>query len=371
MKQLFYFLTTIFLIVSIGTAAEYRTGQSVYLTAKDTLKSDLFAGAETVTISGILLGDIFAGCKHLDIKGEVEDDVIAGCQTLRIGNKVGDQVIGFAQNITIDSEVGGDVMAYAEEVWITKNAHILGNLHVGTANLNFEGGIVEGKILGGAGRAYLNGKVFKNVDISLGSVKFGEDYNAMKGTNLKLHEALDENAEFVPDDLEITYHESKHFFQSWFFYWSLVSMFVVGVLLISIFKNFFFDLVTYAKQDIWKNLGFGAIIFVVVPIAIVIMLVLVITIPVSLILLAAYLVVLYLSSIITGLVFGDYVVNMLKKNGNSKQLIWSLLLGVILITLIPNIPAIGWLFCLLFICFGMGTLILFVYQSFKLNKQAA
>ena len=371
MKYVFSFLIVLLVLTSIGSAAEYRSGQMVYITEKDTLKTDLFAGAETVTISGTLLGDVYAGCKHLDIKGEVKDDVIVGCKDLRISSKVGDQVIGFAQSVVIDAEVGGDVLAFAEEVRITKRGHILGNLHVGTANLIFEGGTVEGKIFGGAGRAYLNGKVMKEVDLDLHSVKFGEDYEASHGTKLKLHEPLNEDAEFVPDDLELRYFEIEYFFQGLFFYWSIVSMFIVGILLITIFKNFSVDLLTYAKQYVWKNLGFGALFFIVVPIAIVLLAVLVVTIPVSLILLSVYLVVLYLSSLVSGLILGDYLINMLKKNRNNKQLIWSLLLGVILVVLIPQIPAVGWLFCLLFICFGMGSFVLFVYQSAKSDKQLA
>lgn len=371
MKYLINVVVILSLTLSMSFAADYRAGQAVYLAENDTLKSDLFAGAESVTISGILEGDVFAGCKYLEIKGHVTDDVIAGCKELRISSKVGDQVIGFAQSVIIDNEVGGDVLAYAEEVRITKNAHILGNLHVGTAYLNFEGGIVEGKIFGGGARAYLNGEVLNGVNLELGDVEFGEEYNSAKGTKLKLHDPLDEDAAFVPGDIEISYHEKHYFFQSWFFYWSLVSMFVVGLLLILLFKNFSFDLVTYAKQNVWKNLGFGVLFFVVIPIAAVLMAVLVVTIPVSLILLALYIIVLYLSSLISGVVLGQYLLNMIKKNGNAKKLIWSLILGVILISLITKIPMIGWLIGLLFICFGMGTLILFVYQSLSTNKQLA
>ena len=148
-------------------------------------------------------------------------------------------------------------------------------------------------------------------------------------------------------------------------------MIIVGILLITLFKNFSSDLLTYAKQNIWKNLGFGAIFFIVVPIAIILMAVLIVTIPVSLILLSIYLIVLYLSSLVSGLILGDYLINMLKKNDNNKQLVWSLMLGILLVVLIPQIPAVGWLFSLLFICFGMGSFILFVYHSSRTNKQVA
>lgn len=369
MKYAISFLLLVAVFLSVGSAAEYQSGQAVYITKKDTLKSDLFAGAETVTISGVLEGDVFAGCKYLEIKGVVEDDVIAGCKELRISSKVGDQVIGFAQSVIIDNEVGGDVLAFAEEVRITKNAHIFGNLHVGTANLNFEGGIVEGKIFGGGGKAYLNGTVLNGVNLELGKVEFGGEYNSVNGTKLKLHDPLEENAEFIPVDLELSFHEKHYFFQSGFFYWSVVSMFVVGLLLILLFKNFSFDLVTYANKNIWKNLGFGSLFFIATPISIVLMAILVVTIPASLILLALYLIIIYLSSLISGVVLGQYLLNAIKKNDNSTNLIWSLVVGVIVISLITKIPMIGWLLGLLFICFGMGTLILFVYQSLSTNKQ--
>lgn len=371
MKFVFSVSLILMLLSNFVVAAEYRADQTVYITEKDTLNTDLFTGAETVTISGTLNGDIFAGCKYLDIKGEVKDDVIAGCQDLRVSSKVGDQVISFAQSVVIDSEVGGDVLAYAEEVRITNNAHILGNLHVGTSNLLFEGGRIDGKIFGGAGRAFLNGEVKKNVELALGSVEFGKNYNAQNGTKLKLHNPIDDDAENVPDNLEISYQESKYFFQSWFFYWSLVSMIIVGILLVTLFKNFSADVVAFAKQNLWKNLGFGTVFFIITPVFIVILAILIVTIPVSLISLAIYLIILYLSSVITGIVLGDFVMKKIVKNANSMHLVWSLVLGIFLIALITNIPAIGWLFSLLFICFGMGTLLMFVYQLARTNKQVA
>jgi hypothetical protein len=182
---------------------------------------------------------------------------------------------------------------------------------------------------------------------------------------------LPEEAAFVPADLEISYYKTKYFFQSLFFYWSLISMFVVGILLITVFKNFSIDLVAFAKKNLGRNLGIGALIFVLLPISMVILAVLVVTIPVSLILLAIYLILLYISSIISGVIFGEYIINLIKKNGTTKHLIWSLLLGVFLIALITKIPILGGLLGLLFICFGIGTLVLFVYQTNKVNKQAA
>lgn len=371
MRYFFNLFILVLIFVSITNAAEYRADESVYVNKGDTLESDLFAGAKYVEVLGTLKGDIYAGCQELRIEGEVYDDVIAACQNLSINSKVGDQVVGFAERITIDSEIGGDVLAFGGTVRITKNAHIKGSLYVGTGNLLFEGGRIDGEINGGAGKAYLNGYVGKTVELGAGTVGFGKDYNAVNGTKLKLHKPLPKGAENVPDNLEVIIQEREYFFQGFFFYWSIVAMFVVGLLMVTLFKNFSLDLITYGKKYMLKNVGLGFLFLVVTPIVIVILAVLVLTIPVSLMLLAVYLILLYLSSIIAGLFIGDYFMGMLKKNGNSANLILSLLLGIILIALIPKIPFIGWLSSLLFICFGLGTFVLYIYQLSKAKQQAA
>lgn len=371
MRYLFILIVSFTLLVSFTNAAEYRSNESVYLEKGDTLNTDLFAGARNVEIEGTLNGDAYVGCQHLRVTGEVADDVIAGCQILSIHNKVGDQVVGFAEQIIIDSEIGGDVLAWGGQVRITKNAHIKGNLFVGTGDFKFEGGQIDGDINGGAGEAFLNGSVGGQVELGLGSVKFGEEYNAINGTLLKLHDDLAEDTKNIPANLEITITPHKRFFQGLFFYWSMIAMFVVGLLLVTIFKNFSRDLVNYGKEFMLKNTGIGFIVLVATPIVAVILAVLIITIPVSLILIALYLILLYLSSVIAGLFVGDYIVTMLKKNGKSTNLILSLLVGIILISLISKVPFIGWLFSLLFICFGLGTIVLYIFQLSKSKQQTA
>ncbi len=371
MKYLTYLFIFILVFTSFTNAAEFRANESVYVDEGDTMQTDLFVGARNVEVEGVIMGDVFAGCRELHIAGEVEDDVIAGCQNLQVRNKVGDQVIGFAEKITIDGEVGGDVLAFSGEVRITKNAHIKGDLYVGTGNLIFEGGQIDGKIKGGAKEATLNGHVAGLVDLELHDVVFGKNYKADQGTTLKLYKPLDEDKENLPENLEIVIEKKKYFFHSLFFFWSMIAMFIVGLLIVIIFKKFPRDILRFAKKDQLKNIGSGFLMLVATPIVVVILAVLIITIPVSLIILAVYLILLYLSSIIAGLFIGDYMIGILKKDGNSTNLILALLLGVIAIALISKIPLIGWLFSLLFICFGLGTFVLYILQLIKKRQQTA
>lgn len=363
MKTVIQTMVVLIALLFSLNAAEYKGGEIVTVNKGDTLSSDLFAGCRHVEIFGVVKSDVYAGCETVTVDGEIGDDLLAGCREARITGKVGDGVIFFGRSIYIDGEVGGDVLAFGEQVRISERGVIKGNLFVGAGNLLLEGGRVEGTIRGGAGRTYLNGVVGKDVDIETGSIKFGEGYRAAEGTKLTLPKELDEkNAGYVPDNLEVTVQKKARFFQGAFFYWSLIAMFIAGVLMVAFFKNFSRDYLGFSKRELWKNMGLGFLVIFIAPVAILILLLLVFTIPVALMALAAYFILLYLSSVFTALALGDYLFGMLQKSGSARNLIWPLLLGVVVVMLVSKIPFVGWLFSLAIISFGMGSFITYIWN---------
>lgn len=352
------------MLLGVGLfAGEYRGDETVRVAAGDTLPEDLFAGSRSVWIDGVVQGDVYAGCQSITVNGEVSEDVLAGCQKLTIHGKVGDMVLFFGQTLTIDGEVTGDVLAFGGEVRITENAHIGGDLFVGTGELNIEGGTIEGKIGGGAGRAYLNAPVGGNVDLELKEVEFGPNYRSDTPTRLTMHHPLDrEKAGNVPENLEVTLRKRKQFYERGYFYWSMAAMFIVGLLLIAFGKNFMRDYVNTARQRILPFTGVGFLSLVAWPVAAVILIILILTIPVGAILLVLYFIVLYLSHVFTAVFAGDYLMNLIQKEGRPTSLIVSLVIGVLLVAFLPELPFIGWLIELLIVCFGMGSLIGYIWQ---------
>ena len=98
--------------------------------------------------------------------------------------------------------------------------------------MTMEGGRIDGEIYGYGSEVYLNGMVGKRVDIEADQVRFGVDYRANQGTKLTLQNDSDrKKIKNVPEDLEIIIEEKRAFYESAFFYWSLIAMFTVGVLL--------------------------------------------------------------------------------------------------------------------------------------------
>jgi len=363
MSKQIVFMTIIFtLTLSLG-AAEYRAGNTITVREIDTVHTDIFSGCRNLDVNGFVNGDVYVGCESVTVEGEVFDDIIAGCRILTVTGIIGDNVIGFAETIIIDGEVHGDVLAFAGNVRITERAKIDGNVYVGAGELKIEGGTIGGFLRGGAGDANLNGRVEGKVDLEVRKIYFGPDYFAKGGSTLELHKPLEEyELEFIPKDLEVSVKHKNIFFKTAFFFWSLLALLIVGVVIIGLFKNFSRDYLTFAMTGLGKSIGYGVLILILTPIAIIILAVLILTIPISFILLAAYLVILYLSFAFAALYVGDYVLSLFKKEQNNNGLFLSMLTGVTLVSLITQIPFIGGLFAFIIICFGTGSLVNYIWR---------
>lgn len=363
MKTVWFVFVAILLFGWQAIAADYRGAEMVKVAAGDTVSSDLFAGSRSVYVDGVVEGDVYAGCETITVNGDVQDDLFGFCKQLSVRGTVGDMVVFFGQTMVIEGSVGGDVLAFGGEVRIADGAAIDGNLYVGTGNVVIDGGSINGVIKGGAGTVFLNGTVGQDVDLEARHVRFGADYRAAGGTHLTLKRELDKTkAGNVPDNLQVTIKKRKMFFQSGFFYWSMIAMFITGVLLIALFKNFSRDVVDFARQNMGKNLGIGALSLLAIPIAVIILLVLVVTIPVSLIILALFLVALYIGKVLSALFIGNYLLEAMRKNGAPVNLFAALAIGIILVVLLPQIPFIGWLIKLAIYAFGMGVILVYLWK---------
>jgi len=360
-------ILAIFIQVTMSLAIEFKTGDRVIVGEGDTITTDLFVGAQYLDIRGFVDADVYAGCERITIDGYVKDDVRTGGREIVIRGHVGDGVIAFGQNILLDGDIQGDVIAYGGEVRVSGT--VGGNLYVGCGTLYLEGGRIEGKIDGSSDISKLDGVVKGPVQLKGRSVTFGKSYQADRGTYLVLSEEPDADMQKnAPEYLEVTVIPPKPFYQKLYFYWAVVAAFVLGLVLILLFKNFILNYVNSAVTQTGISLGVGALVLIITPIAVVILLVLVLTIPTALVLTAAYLILLYTATIFAAIVIGDIVQKLFRKKGERLLLI-SLIIGLPITTLLAEVPYIGWLLSLLLICFGVGSFSRFVWGFRKPVKK--
>ena len=359
MLRLNLILALILISATLAYPIEFRTGDRVIVTEGDTIASDLFVGTQYLDMRGYVDGDLVAGSERITVDGDVRDDIRAAGREIVLRGTTGDGVIGFGQTILLDGTVEGDVIAFGGEVRLSGT--IKGNLYLGCGVFYLEGGRVDGKIEGSAKDAKLNGQIGGSVRLEGHTATFSEGYVAAGGTFLTLdREPGPELQVNAPDNLEIKVIPKKPFYQTMFFYWAFASAFVFGLIIILFFKNFVRNYLVVANKQLGLNLGVGFLILIATPVAVVILLILVLTIPTALVLTVLYIFMLYASSLIAAVVIGDYIQSLFYKSGE-RLMILSLLIGMIITTLLVEVPYAGWLFSLVILCFGMGSFSRFLW----------
>ncbi|RMG67130.1 MAG: hypothetical protein D6715_05370 [Calditrichaeota bacterium] len=346
-------------------SATYRGGETVHIAAGDTVRGNLFAGARYVDIEGVVTGNVYLSCEVARITGQVQGTVHAFLRRLEVRGSVGDQVLFFGESMILDGPVDGDVLAFGRSVELTSRAQLGGDLMVGCAELMLTGGRVAGGIRGGAGHAYLNGRVAGPVNLKLKEIHFGEAFSA-PAVHLTLKRPLSKSKMgAAPENLTVDVVKTRRFYQRIYFYWSIGAMIVVGLLMVALGKHRVEDMLAVARQRPLAGLGSGFLALVATPVAAILLIVLILTIPVGIILLVSYFISLYLSYVLSSMFVGNWILRRLRGNGSAAGLALSVVLGVVLLALLEHVPHLGGLIKLLALCLGLGMITLSVWHSRK------
>lgn len=335
-----------------------------YLLAEgDTETLDLYLSTQMLELDGVLDGDLIAWVQNGRISGTVTQDVAMFAQEMRITGEIEDDLRIFCQNLYIDGTIKGDVLALAANMTLS------------------EGAVIEGNLLAAGGMAFINGEIKEDARIVGGTV-------ALNGT-------IGGNAELLTDggltlgpaasiggDLEyrgpsetqirpeavtgaITFKRpvaasKPHFnipkgFGAFLWIFGFVAALIAGSVIVTLTKDHARRTAETIRKKPLKSLGIGFIAFICLPIIILIALVLIITAPLSIMVLLAYLIVLYIAKFYVAIWLG----NMILARGGRTDVspVPSMLLGLLIVYAITAIPVAGTLIGILIICLGLGALL--------------
>ena len=355
-----------------GQGSTYRSGEIVRITKTDSIRSQLFTTGDIVEVLGWVGNDIVSASESLTITGEIMDDAIVAASEINMRGTVHDLFAAAGENITIDGEVMGDVFAAGATVRITEHARIRGNANLAGQRVLFEGGTVEGNLKIAGDQLELNGSVLKKTELYSYKINFGPNYEAPLGTDIYSDRPVyHENLGNLPENLYINIEEPNIAEVLLFKGGIYLSLLVTGLILIAVFKNTSKDLYKFSTEQFWRNTGMGLLSFIAYPIILIILAVLIITLPLSFILLLLYGFLLLAGYLLVALVLGVGALRFLKKEEKEVSYYWGLLLGMILVGIIVNLPFLGWLFHAIFIFFGLGSLILYIWRIRTLPQPSA
>ncbi|MFA5400266.1 MAG: polymer-forming cytoskeletal protein [Dehalococcoidia bacterium] len=377
-------LTITFLLTVPAAAADVRQGQILVIPAEEVVNDDLYLFGSGITIDGAVNGDVIAFADHININGPVNGNFNGAANYITVDGNVRDSFRAAASTIYIDGNIGGDIVAAASQINVTSTGSVGRDFLPAAGTVNV-GGPVGKDIRGSAGDLIINSSVGGNVNVECdtlelqpsasiaGDLTYKSKKDAVQAEGARIAGKIDH---IIPPPPESSTTGQSAGQVAGLAASGIVIFFVILLILIALFKyvaalltgivfillahRHLSALIETLKSKPWPCLGYGALFFVLVPIAIVVAFMLIIAIPLGLIGLAVWVLAVYLASIFIALFIGKWMLRQSADNTAIGPSIGALALGLLVFYIISVIPFIGCLSDLAAVLFGLGAFILFI-----------
>ena len=332
--------------------------------------SDRFSAGGMINLTEAVQGDALLAGGQVDIASEVQGDLVVAGGEVSVGGSVGDDLYAAGGNVSVDAIVAGNARVAGGEVEIGPATMIEGGASVTGGRVEFDGSVTEYlQVTGGDVR--LNGVVGGDAIVRSGELHIGP------GTRIDgklVYRGPD--APVVPEGASIAggveFHEtSAHRWADrdthvvvdagravgslvWF-----VGVFAVAALFTAIFPAFSTQAATLIGRDPWVSLGLGLAVLVCVPFMFVVLLITIIGIPLALLLVPAYLLLMFLGWVTAALFVGQKLLELVRR-GQPVSLgarILALLVALLALWLLQKVPYAGPLIGLAALSAGIGALV--------------
>lgn len=315
------------------------------VTVNEDVDSSLFAAGNTIDVNASVNGNSFVAGNSIKLKGSHDSVFLAG-QSLTVTEANLKDAFIAGQDIKIEDSVIRDLYVAGEKVRIISN--IDRNLYAAGSTVTIDSTI--------NGDVYVAADIIKieNNSTITGTLKYPSDATITIGENVTIGKKVTYTSSSStvnkPDIRTIIVSKVS----------SLLALLFTGIILLYGYNKLFKEIekTKFDADVIIKTSLRGFIVLIVLPIVAIIAMCTGIGLPIALIALAAYFVIMYLSSIITAYYVGH---KYLKKKIDNQYLL--LIASLICLFIIKLIPYIGGLVGFVSLCFGLG----FLFDVIKPN----
>lgn len=371
MKKTILIACFVMLVPFAASAYSVKNGDSVYVSKDQTIEGNLYAVGQSLIIDGKITGDVICAGQSININGDVAGDVICTGQSININGKIGGnlRIIGNNINFNGQAERNGIIIGATS---ITSASSTIGWDLLILGNIFELNGNVGRDLYGSAGKINLNGQIGKNVNLNFGPQNDYEKpltLNSSSKISGELKYKSEKEAIIEPGAIIAgqTIHNfptavtKKSNMVNWAWWWgkliSIFSALVIGLVLISFWREQIIKITNLMKEKIGVSLGWGILILLLTPIIAIILLITIIGIPLSFISIALWLIAMYVSKILVGILIGRSFLNSYWVK-QKDSLILAMIVGIIITYIILAIPFIGWTLSLLATLWGLGGIVL-------------
>jgi cytoskeletal protein CcmA (bactofilin family) len=351
-----------------ASALEIRHDDDVVvIPASETIDDTLLVAAESIMVEGNVTGSIIAVGQSVEISGAVGGNVVSFAESVKLRGPIGGSVIGASSAFNLyGASVGGNLWLAGESVTVDEQSQIAQNATVAAESATMEGAV--GKDLHAfCETVEVNGAVVEDLEAFasrvrlLGNTRIQGDVRLRTDNEERLYQAeaaqIGGKLEFL--DLPEEFEPENRYTQVEFYLWEaakLIGAFLVGWALLSLLPAMR-RLSIGAGVAGLKSAGLGLIALISTPIVAAIIAVTIVGLPIALMVLASWVLGIYLAKIVIGAILG----RMLMPNNDSVP--QTLLTGLLVITIVVNLPFIGGVIGFVLTITGLGLLLEMLYRA--------
>jgi cytoskeletal protein CcmA (bactofilin family) len=349
--------------LSLGT--QFRSADTFFFPDTAVIQDDLMIAGGNIKLDGIIEGDLISVSRSLVQNGLILGSLNAAAQDVDVLGDIKGSVRAFGQNINVNGKVDRNLIAFGYSVDVKPGAEIREDINVLCGKMTLDGKL-GGSLKGSTGELVISGVVNQDVSVEankitlmptarvLGNLKYrcGEEAKIEPGASV-YGETVWTQPEAAKKKGPRSIFTGKPILPEILF---LLALMVTGLVLTLICRKDAEQAQQALADSFLRTLALGFVVFVCVPIAVIILLISIVGIPIAVIALFAYAVLVYIAKIPVATFLGWRIMKVLGKEGQ-PSMIWSMLLGLVVLTLALNIPYLDWLIYFLVLFTGLGAII--------------
>lgn len=358
-----------FLLLTFQTYAQsnIKSGENVSLPRNQTINKDYFTAGEKVTVSGTVNGDAYVAGGNVLVDGTINGDLLVTGGSVTIRGTVTQDVRVAGGELIISGKIGGNMTALGGSINISDSATIGKSLVTAGGNIKIFAPVAKDLTVAG-GDVTLGSTLASDVTAAVGILTLSSDANIAGDLNYWSNkEAINQDARIGG---RINFHkiEQVNFekqrrdagrtatgFAQGLSLLSFLTHLILGLLFIRFLPVFSRNISNTLLDKPGKSILVGLLTMFLFPVIFIALLLTLIGIPVAFIILAILLILLYFLKIFISLATGIVTLRLMNKE---TSLIWTFILGLVIVTILTHLPVIGPILSFLATLFALGAILL-------------
>ena len=367
-KKIFSFVFSLILLLALFDCAwttQFTAGDNLYFPSEKTIDDDLMAAGGKIKFDANLSGDLMVAASSIVQNGTIDGNFMAAAQNIDISGQIKRSSRTFSQYLNIDSFVGQNLMAFCQKCNLKPKGYVGKDLYAFCSELNVDGqvgrnlkGLVVTAIISGTVGGDVNIQAERLVLLPTAKIKGTLTYRSPYEADIQKGASISGKAEWKKIEPKKKGGAPGRFILKRFL--SFLGFFILGLILIPIFKERTQSVKANLKSSFFKSLWMGFVFLICVFMLFIISFILsffIIGIPLAILSFAVFLSMFFLCKIAAGLALGDWLLTQSIRNGYVSPIL-ALMVGLFIITILTSIPYfIGSLIYLAILFLGTGAIV--------------